>query len=99
MEDKTTEARKLRAHTIIDEEVLMSKAELEDEQNFPEFIQLLQSREKVEPSWLGLGGKIHSEIEGAKKEITQVSQDVESIRLELTEVSKNMQLILAKLGE
>jgi hypothetical protein len=44
-ESEVVEARRLRAQTIIDEEALMSDADLANPDDFPEFLQVLRATE------------------------------------------------------
>ena len=47
-ESEVVEARRLRAQTIIDEEALMSDADLANPDYFPEFLQVLRATEDKE---------------------------------------------------
>jgi hypothetical protein len=53
-ESEVVEARKLRAETIIDEEALMSDADLANPGYFPRFLQVLRATEGQDEVWAGL---------------------------------------------
>jgi outer membrane murein-binding lipoprotein Lpp len=79
MEDNEVESLKARVQLIIDEEALMSKSELNNPENFPEFIQVLQAHRRPEPPWNGLGGKMATEVQKINEKVDQVSRKVEKI--------------------
>jgi hypothetical protein len=79
MEDNEVESLKARVQLIIDEEALMSKSELNNPENFPEFIQVLQAHRRPEPPWNGLGGKMATEVQKINEKVDKVNRKVEKI--------------------
>jgi hypothetical protein len=79
MEDNEVESLKARVQLIIDEEALMSKSELNNPENFPEFIQVLQAHRRPEPPWTGLGGKMATEVQKINEKVEKVNRKVEKI--------------------
>ena len=79
MEDNEVESLKARVQLIIDEEALMSKPELNNPENFPEFIQVLQAHRRPEPPWTGLGGKMATEVQKINEKVEKVNRKVEKI--------------------
>ena len=79
MKDNEVESLKARVQLIIDEEALMSKSELNNPDNFPEFIQVLQAHRKPEPPWSGLGGKMATEVQKINEKVEKVNRKVEKI--------------------
>jgi outer membrane murein-binding lipoprotein Lpp len=79
MEDNEVESLKARVQLIIDEEALMSKSELNNPENFPEFIQVLQAHRRPEPPWNGLGGKMATEVQKINEKVDQMKLKLEKI--------------------
>ena len=79
MEDNEVESLKARVQLIIDEEALMSTSELNNPENFPEFIQVLQAHKRPEPPWTGLGGKMATEVQKINEKVEKVIRKVEKI--------------------
>ena len=79
MENNEVESLKARVQLIIDEEALMSKSELNNPDNFPEFIQVLQAHRRPEPPWTGLGGKMATEVQKINEKVDQTKLKLEKI--------------------
>ena len=79
MEDNEVESLKARVQLIIDEEALMSKSELSNPENFPEFIQVLQAHRRPEPPWNGLGGKMATEVQKINEKVEKIDQVEEKV--------------------
>ena len=79
MKDNEVESLKARVQLIIDEEALMSKSELNNPENFPQFIQVLQAHRRPEPPWTGLGGKMATEVQKINEKVEKVNRKVEKI--------------------
>ena len=79
MEDNEVESLKARVQLIIDEEALMSQWDLDNPQQFPQSIQVLQSHRKPEPPWAGLGGKMANEIKDVQHKVTGVEEKMDKM--------------------
>eukprot|EP01043_Picozoa_sp_COSAG02_P075096 COSAG02_NODE_15327_length_1181_cov_1.560074_2_plen_106_part_00 len=99
MENNEVESLKARVQLIIDEEALMSKSELNNPENFPQFIQVLQAYRKPEPPWAGLGGKMATEVQKIDEKVEKVNRKVERIDQVEEKVDQMQKKVEAKNGQ
>ena len=57
----------------------MSQWDLDNPQQFPQSIQVLQSHRKPEPPWAGLGGKMANEIKDVQHKVTGVEEKMDKM--------------------
>ena len=94
MEDNEVESLKARVQLIIDEEALMSKSELNNPENFPQFIQVLQAHRRPEPPWSGLGGKMAAEVQKIDEKVDQMQEKIGSVDEKVDHTKRKLEKIV-----